>query len=181
MQSASYLQYSQVVSNLTMRVPSLCHANSAHIRCGSKLAFCWRRSRLQACPPLWNYMTRLHRVRMTSMPNPDFSITSCITTTDKTVSSPWRQPYNFIIPVTTGRAQLQKIGSETSSASAFRRLACQTQQCLRSAGAMHVLAFDTNLRRPPGYTLQSPVSPSRHWTCHCFHLSLEHRPELGKP
>jgi hypothetical protein len=89
---------------------------------------------------------------MTSMPNPDFSITSCITATDKTVSSPWRQPYNSIIPVTTGRAQLQKIGSETSSASAFRRLTCQTQQRLRSAGAMHVLASDTNLCRPPGYT-----------------------------
>jgi hypothetical protein len=78
---------------------------------------------------------------MTSMTIPDFSIPRCITATDKTVSSPWRQPYNLIIPVTTGRAQLQKIGSETSSASAFRSLTFKTKECLRSARAMHVLGF----------------------------------------
>lgn len=65
---------------------------------------------------------------MTSMAIPNFSIPRCITATDKTVPSPWRQPYNLIIPVTTGRAQLQKIGSETSSPSALRTLACQNKR-----------------------------------------------------
>jgi hypothetical protein len=65
---------------------------------------------------------------MTSMAIPNFSIPRCITATDKTVPSPWRQPYNFLIPVTTGRAQLQKIGSETSSTSAFRTLACPSKR-----------------------------------------------------
>ena len=58
----------------------------------------------------------------------DTTLHHCYPPTDKTVPSPWRQPYNFIIPVTTGRAQLQKIGSETSSTSAFRTLVCPNKR-----------------------------------------------------